>query len=167
MCLTTIDSVEIEEIEGEGWKVIADDCTDSKKHFNFVYFYNYILQPYNMWIEREHTQINSLVGIYPAGFHVFTAKKDAEIYKKSFPSKRLSIVKVKYKNVLAKGTQDCPLMEFGFLERICNFLLFKTIPLIPIKTLSVIVTQFLYVENSLSMTPPTRGGACHSNSKQL
>ena len=130
MCLTTITSIETENVEGQGWKIVyPGECVSENENefWSEFRFLNHGAMPYNTWIERKGNVINSPVGRYPAGFHIFTTKEDAENYQRHSPFRFTIIVKVKYKIILAKGNQTAD-------------------PLAPPIELPCIVTQFLYVE---------------------
>jgi hypothetical protein len=130
MCLTTVTSTEIEDIEGEGWKVVSDPCRQANC-FTFPYQGDRY-HPYDQWLERKFLYNNPSFNIigedgtkYPAGFHVFTTKEDAEDYGFgmpncwSFPLSAI-VVKVKYKTILAKGIQGklpCIVTQFLYVEK--------------------------------------------------
>ena len=126
MCLTTLTSKQIDNFEGEGWKVVSP--SENENEFRFPIYNLSPFNPYyNTWIERKEnlicfpdTSITSwrTTNSYPAGFHIFTTKEDAENYKKSFPA--TFVVKVKYKTILAKGIQDgllCIVAQFLYVEK--------------------------------------------------
>ena len=116
MCLTTVQSTTKEEIEGEGWKIIS---VEGLNCFKFPII-PHIIWDYDSWIERSQTLTNNLMSddgvIYPIGFHIFLTKEDAKVYLKLFkvylklfnPGSGgvYRITKVKFKTILARGTQD-------------------------------------------------------------
>ena len=136
MCLTTITSIETENVEGQGWKIVyPGECVSENENefWSEFRFLNHGAMPYNTWIERKGILISSHSpdGLYPAGFHIFTTKEDAENYQHHSPLRFSIIVKVKYKTILAKGNQTA--------------LRGSSMPSDPVM-LPCIVTQFLYVE---------------------
>ena len=146
MCLTTVTSTQTEEIEGIGWKVVGvvgripDQNEEENNEFYFIYgpggFRTY---PYNQWLERVDWQQYNMKMIklsvslpkfqfpnYPIGFHIFLTKQDAMTYAidtcSAWNAADRFVVKVKYKTILAKGTQDgspCVVTQFLYVEKPC------------------------------------------------
>ena len=135
MCLSRVTSIEREECEGEGWKVVY-----AYSHaFSYLYYTNSpneeSFDQYNLWISCEKRNpikiYNSDWGSYneyPSGFHVLLSETDAQQYLKylkymilSGPRRAfLKVVKVKYKNIVAKGNQDelpCIVVEQIYVEQ--------------------------------------------------
>lgn len=98
MCLKT---VECRGNMGVGYKIVAEDYFPL--HFR-EYTYRF---KKNKWV---HDQKNMKIGDigcprYSTGFHVLLNKDDAVYYSLTYGGK---IIKVKYKNVVAFGTQMLP-----------------------------------------------------------
>ena len=139
MCLTIITSTEKEEIEGEGWKVVKETRYSwphvMPKELKIEDCFQFPLANisvndflYNTWLERQVdvTEGGSEIPIfcanltcYPCGFHVIPNKDEAVEYMKPFPLGHV-LVKVKYRNVLARGKQDnvnCIVTQFLYVEK--------------------------------------------------
>jgi len=108
VCLTKVTLVRKENFPrkqyGIGYKVIR--LSTKKGKFQFLWFEGE--RPFNKWIicyKRPNTKIMALNGWnYPAGFHIFEKRSDAEQYKT--PHFDEIVVQVRYRRIVARGFQD-------------------------------------------------------------
>ena len=114
MCLNSLLSVDSYPAEGIGYKV-------GRIHDNAFYSLFNTSLPLQEWIEAQNFKLSTEAGFYPrdfyqSGFHVFLELEDARAYHQllknfymSYETKVQSlhrtVVKVKYKNVIAAGLQ--------------------------------------------------------------
>ena len=107
MCLDNVTSLTFEEIEGEGWKFVRV-CSD-ETYYPVIMWSNKDI-PYNSWTICSEEEVKRRFWGYPAGFHIFKTEEDARKYYFDYLSiydhaKNFQLVKVKYRNILARGLQ--------------------------------------------------------------
>jgi hypothetical protein len=107
MCLDNVTSLTFEEIEGEGWKFVR--AFSDETYYPVIMWSNKDI-PYNSWTACSEDESRRAFWGYPAGFHMFETKQDAMKYYSNHLSiydhyKNFHLVKVKYRNILARGLQ--------------------------------------------------------------
>ena len=111
MCLDTVTSEGKEKLpRGEyriGWKAvsIAQPISPQRKSKTFHSIYN-DSKPLNKWLKCEHdlqlwTDLYPSTS-YPSGFHIFETRAGARFWSYGVTK----VVKVRYRQVVARGTQD-------------------------------------------------------------
>ena len=139
MCLTKVTSTEKELVEDVGYKIVKSLNVKPEGRFSFIWYPNPNCHDTGKWLERENNC--QLVGYsyhgnsqtivtrpmcdddmreYPCGFHCFETYEDAlqHMYQNVRDLGPLDvIVKVHYRNILARGIQsDVPIIVTEFLK---------------------------------------------------
>lgn len=116
MCLTVVHTCDPKPTKGKGYKIVASNsswCPKGKKinyEFLFKSFGGVKTIQFGKWLQAEYITgncgIRSDCGTYyPAGFHVYTSKKEAVRELVNFDISRF-LVRVQYRKAHALGIQD-------------------------------------------------------------
>lgn len=121
MCLHTVFHDQTFETQGEGWKVFLQN--NKKELFTPIHlrdpntklFFRREFNP-NTWMtdDRDYSISNYFFDTYPTGFHIFLNKEDAEKFAKNGEA-GIIVLKVRYKKVVAKGTQQFCIEKIGII----------------------------------------------------
>jgi hypothetical protein len=97
MCLDFITNKKKIKKTGFAWKVVNSAKNPARGEFRSWG------KKCAGWYRSEGGSLDSFYndGEYPAGFHCFTYKCDAELWSSS-----RAIIRIEYQNILARGTQD-------------------------------------------------------------
>ena len=110
MCLETVLETFKKAKDQEvhiGYKAVKVTYKRERKCFSSVYNNN---TEFDKWLKaKQKKPVNPWTDSppleYPAGFHIFHRKKDAQQYCKDRDWKRLTVVRVQYRRVVAVGSQ--------------------------------------------------------------
>lgn len=106
MCLDIVDS-KPKKTSGLGYKLLRYESTTREMYTGYMSGLPQLVKIGVPVIDTSRVRLDTTKGSYLAGFHIFPAKKDVRMFQDAYgwESFEIAIVRVKYSNVVATGTQ--------------------------------------------------------------